>query len=67
MTPLKIIYDQFGIIQNLQAYHISQTSFLVGIFLDDYYSKTALEDPRDYNLDFDVLSGPVFESKVKEN
>ena len=33
MSDTLIIYDQFGIIQDLQMSPISQTSFLVGLFL----------------------------------
>ena len=37
-----LIYDQFGIIQNLQTLPTPQTSFLVGTFIAASYSKTAL-------------------------
>ena len=42
MSDPLIIYDQVGIIQNLKALPIPQTSFLVGTFFAIYYSKTAL-------------------------
>ena len=38
-----LVYDQFGIIQNLQMFPIAQTSFLVGTFFATSYSKTALD------------------------
>ena len=37
-----LIQDQFGIIQNLQMSHITQTSFLVWPFFAVSYSKLAL-------------------------
>ena len=37
-----LIYDQFGIMQNLQTSTIPQISFLVGTFFDSSYNKTAL-------------------------
>ena len=40
--PLKLIQDQFGIIQNLQSSPIPQTIFLVGIFFATSHSKMAL-------------------------
>ena len=39
---LMLIYDQFGIIQNLQTSPIAQTKFLVATFFAVSYSKTAL-------------------------
>ena len=38
-----LIYDQFGIIQNLKKFPIPKTSSLVGIFFAVSYSKMALE------------------------
>ena len=38
-----LIYDQFGIIQNLQMAPIPQTSFLVWTFFAVSYSKPALD------------------------
>ena len=37
-----LIYDQFGIIQNLQTLPTPQTSFLVGTFFAPSHSKMAL-------------------------
>ena len=37
-----LIYDQFGIIQNLQMFPNPQNSFLVGTFFAASYSKMAL-------------------------
>ena len=37
-----LIQDQFGIIHNLEASQISQTSFLVGTFFASSYNKIAL-------------------------
>ena len=42
MRSLMLIYNQFGIIQNLQTSPIPQTIFLVGTFYAASYSKTAL-------------------------
>ena len=38
-----LLFDQFGIIQNLQTSPIPQTSFLAGTFFATYCSKAAID------------------------
>ena len=47
---IMLIQDQFVIIQNLQTLPIPQTSFLVGTFFADSYSKTALKTFKKFKI-----------------